>query len=158
VALVGLWYSRELAVHEADPGDPEEHDLILDQLEDANDQGHGTQRGTVAKVVEEDVDALLASERLQVDAGARAQLEERLFWHKVDLLYVLKRRANGDYRPASHLDRSALLDQLTVVANVGGSPRVHFLTLVGVHNLRLYAGAIYAVEGAARRTVRRFSR
>jgi integrase len=99
IALTGLWYSRSLKAHEAEPGDPDEHDLILGYLEDANDEGEGFRRGTVAKVLAEDVDGLLASEALNIDAASRASLEERMFWLKVELHQTLIRRARGDYRP-----------------------------------------------------------
>lgn len=98
-ALCGVWYGRALAALEGDPGDAEHVDGMLDALSDAYSDGEGMRRGTVAKTVASDVDELLASERLQVDAATRASLEERLFWLKVELYRTLKRRADGDYSP-----------------------------------------------------------
>jgi integrase len=103
IALAGLWYSRSVKAHEAEPGDPEVHDLILGYLEDALDEGEGFRRGTVAKVLAEDVDALLASEGLNIDAASRASLEERMLWLKVELHQALIRRTRGDYRPDAKL-------------------------------------------------------
>jgi hypothetical protein len=77
VALAGTWYAKELARLEEEPGDPEDWDIMLGILSDAADEGEGFQRGTVAKQVAGEVNALLASERLDVDAATRAMIEDR---------------------------------------------------------------------------------
>ncbi|MDY0884313.1 DUF6538 domain-containing protein [Dongia soli] len=99
IALAGLWYSRELKAHEAEPGDPEAHDIDLSLLESAMDEGDGLKKGKVAKIIAEDVDSILKQESLLIDGASRADLEERIFWNKVALLNTLKRYADGDYRP-----------------------------------------------------------
>ena len=99
VALSGLWYGRELAAHEDTPGNEEDLTATIDWLGDVYDDGEGFRRGAVSKAVRHEVDALLASEQIQVAADTRAALEERVFWLMVELYRTLLRRAKGDYTP-----------------------------------------------------------
>jgi integrase len=93
VALAGLWYRRELEDNEASPGDPEDRDLELDVLQDADAFGKG------GEAVAGEVDELLKREGLVIEARCREELKGRIFWLKVNLLNTLKQRAGGDYSP-----------------------------------------------------------
>jgi len=72
-------------------------------LEAAFDEGRGFKRGTVRNAVADDVDELLTAEELTIDQRSRNELEERLFWLKVELNKTLSRRAAGDYGPDPQL-------------------------------------------------------
>ena len=102
VALAGLWYTRELAAREGAPDPVDAYDAWLDQLQRADE------RGKAHDEVADDVDALLKSERLQLDVATRRALGERVFWHKVRLLNVLKEGKSPKTMQSNLLAVSAL--------------------------------------------------
>ncbi len=100
VALGGVWYGRELAAREADPGDLETIEETLWHLGDIYDNGDGFRLGgRVREAVAGEVNHFLAAEKLQVDDETRAAIEERIFFLMIELYRTLKRRAAGDYAP-----------------------------------------------------------
>lgn len=99
VALAGVWYRRELADWEAEPGDSEDWDTV--GMDDA-DTPAGRERSVGGPV-----DHLLASEGLRVDSASRTKLIDRVFYARVRLFHTLQKRAGGDYRKDAYLDTFA---------------------------------------------------
>lgn len=99
VALVGRWYSREMAQWESDPGVAVGWEDELDHL-----RVHDVE-ASYERAVSADLDDLLAYETLQVDAETRAELAKELFWGKVKRTQTLLRRSRGDYGPDDNLTK-----------------------------------------------------
>src|SRR5690349_21443640 len=68
VALVGDWYRRELEAREAEPGDPDHHDIEVSLMGDAEEGGR------LYEAIAPDLDALLRAQGLRVDPATRAAL------------------------------------------------------------------------------------
>jgi integrase len=97
-ALAGRWYRRMLDEYGENPGDPENWELWQDQLRDAYYERR------IAAAVKPEVDELLRSEGLILDARSRQALDEALLMNGVKLTGTLIRRAGGDYKPDPFLE------------------------------------------------------
>jgi integrase len=98
VALAGAWYTQRLKQDEQNPGDAEG----LRSL--AGDYNAMIVSGELAegrKIVASEVDAVLRREGLLVDEKSRTRLADQMFELYTRMIWMLAKRAEGDYRPDS---------------------------------------------------------
>src|SRR5258708_1134395 len=96
-ALAGVWYRRELQKRDESPGDAVGWEQWHFELQEAGKEDR------LREAVRTRVDELLKAEGFSVDARTRDSLDGAIFWNGLTLCEAMQRRAEGDYRPDTHL-------------------------------------------------------
>lgn len=99
-ALAGGWYLEQLAEHEADPGDPEGLEDMLDYIREETGPLSRDDREEAARIALE----LTRAQGFVTTEESLGELAAAVVDHKRRLLKVLARRAKGDFRPDGYSD------------------------------------------------------
>ena len=106
-AIGGEWYRDMMALHEDEPGDEEGWDiwreLLLEWTQEREADDNSPFEPTKADIAE--ATDLIFSKGIAADAKSIHRLAGRMLSIKLHLIDLMKRRANGDWRPDPRVER-----------------------------------------------------